>query len=68
MDPGAPGRLGAIAVSRVAWERRSATTLVHTPPIVMEENVRVQYKRRRYATKRCAVGFEYDIWNKVTTR
>ena len=50
MDPGTLGPRGAIAVSRVALEQSSGHTVAHTPLIVMEENVRVQYKRREYAT------------------
>jgi len=50
MDPGVLGPRGATAVPRVAWARSPGPTVAHTLLIVMEENVRVQYKRRRYAT------------------
>ena len=50
MEHGANGIRGVIAASRVAWAGNFVTTHVHTLLIVMEENVKVQGRRKTAAT------------------
>ena len=59
MDLGLHGPPGAIAASLVALGRSSATTLVLSLPIVMEDHVKAQ-ERRKLAARCPAVSCIFD--------